>query len=432
MGNGLARSPLRALAHYIVNAESTKRERDYIVNYVLGRRYGVNEAHVDPVQGVLRYLAEAPYVFEGLVHLVDSRRTWASLANEMVDDPSYAFCDLDADLNTAIERVIQALAERERLQIRWPKMAEEYLDTSKVQARLSKIEDDWAEVQQCTDPEKLKHLGSVAWDYLGDLLKHAIRFYSEFFGYGDATDITKAFAHARRQESLNPLLEAIVGIENRLRPKQVKLPDAEAESDTEIRVAEEKASKERDLCMWSFGRNSPFEGLLDADVQIQLADANPEWLLCLQKFHKGLELVEQTASVQTKTLYLYQADVAYYRNFYGHDPEPRIVTAGLARARESFRRAQRIVNRLAELHISPTLIIPIEDGVDGYGRRVVRFVRDQDRKETGMYPRDRIRYMFPREDEVIELHEFYFCVSPANNGLFEPVLYRASKIISGG
>ncbi len=120
MGNSSSRSPLRALAHYIVNAESTKYDRPYIVDLILRRRYGVDEVNldkVDPVEGVLRYLAEEPNLLRALKHLVDSRRTWASLANEIAGDTTYAFCNLDAELSTAMEKVVQALAEKEGLQI---------------------------------------------------------------------------------------------------------------------------------------------------------------------------------------------------------------------------------------------------------------------------------------------------------------------------
>jgi len=407
---------LENLAHYIATAVSTEATRDLLREEILRGQFGVSGEHIDLTVGILRYLSHESNLRRAVRFLVADRRTMAALANELaisrgkVKSSDDVYCNPNASVEIATERVLDAL---DVPRIEWQPEYNEW--GARRDSYLDKIGREFDELQEFNDQEKLMRLGSVAWPYLQKLLQVSINFYAEFFGYGDENPVTQAFKYARCQNTLNRILDAIQGIEKSFAPQGDETQDA---------------YHERELCRWHFDRDSPFQGFLNGKMTITLDEMPSDWIQSAIKFDRKLACLKPGDTTVILRLNKYKADIEYCRNFYSHKTESIVKSVGPSKARYSFQTARDLIKRLdTQLHLCPVLILTIEDGFDAYGRRVIRFVHEDDIKDDGTFQRKQVRYFFARRDEEITMHAFYFCSYPARRGKFEPVVYPVQKLL---
>jgi hypothetical protein len=393
---------LEDLAHEIVRSPHTEGEQSHIEDFLL-RRYGASSPTIDPIDGVLRFFSESTNLLKAVTFLVDSRRTLVVLANALGHDEDSEYCDLDAQHDEAAAKVLEAL---EIGNIEWLPEYEEW--GARRDRRLEERAREFDEHQGRADEQNLMRYASTAWPYLETLLRGSIHFYSELFGYDDESAVTRAFSHARSQHSLNPMFDAIQGIENAFAQDEDK----------------------RKLCTWHFDRPSPFHGFLEGEIEVIPNVWPTAWIGKAARFDPRISEVPLDDPFRMSRLNKYKTEIDYCRNFYAHRGERVVWNAGVEEAKYSFQVAQGLIHRFdTELHLSPVLIVLIQKGFDAYGRRVVRFVRDRDIKDDGVFSRDKVRYLFARKEEEVELHTFYLCAYPAFSGMFEPVMYPVRKVL---
>jgi hypothetical protein len=372
------------------------------------------------VENIRRYLVEAPDLRQAVRFLLYDQRAAIDFAVEQAEKHQHALNARILEYNQALELILELAGLG---CIRWPA---KHRGITRIKRTL---EDTWIDIRSKKSgnirPQDQKHYGKIGWDYLETLLKIAIRYYARLFGSNEADgNVGSAFRHALQRDSLHPLLEAIQEIQKQFNPNNLK-HDARAVQ----------------LSQYLLGRPSPFSDLLDGTFELKREDMTPEWRECVSQYlnsdeKKALENPGfQLVSVDVFAVF--RADVRYYRDFYSHKDQDIVAASGSMRATKSFLAARRIIDRIADSDIQPTLIVPIELGRDGRGRELLRILREDQIGDDGMYDPDAeasLVFVGPSKAAVevskedLRLFEFYACRTPVQDTMYEPPIYSLRDI----
>jgi len=405
------------LATFIVDSQDQPRQKltDEFVSGIL------NLENVGPLEDyVRRYLIEQLDTKEALKRLLYDPKECLALVDKFAQEKNR---NIDiANLNH--EKSIDLLLEMANLrQIKWPSKyrgitnINKVLDQTRSEIRLLRKE---AKVT----PEKILYYGAMGWLYLETLLKISVRYYAKLFGCDDNYgDIGGAFKHAVECKELNPIIEAIISIENKFA----------------------RDSTNQRLSQWLIDRSSPFYGFLNEDVDLEIKQLHQDQIDFLkqklsdaQKQEIECAILAQDKFITVKSEHKFRADIKFYRNFYVHKDLEYARAVGFERAKNSFYAAREIIAKLFDLNILPTLIVPIELGQDGCGRQILRFLREDQINEYGLFDSEiNISLAFfglsngvSKVSTNINLYEFYVCRTLAFDRMFEPPIYPLSEIYS--
>jgi len=137
----------------------------------------------------------------------------------------------------------------------------------------------------------------------------------------------------------------------------------------------------------------------------------------------------------------YRTDVVYYRHFYAHKDELFALANGLGRANRSFSAAKEIIGRILSKNICPTVIVPVEQGIDMYGRQVVRFLKEQQLLtfESQLLSENELEVGFVYLTDLAKIqateidlgrHYLSFPAGCLYNGFYAPKLYLLEDILT--
>lgn len=387
----------------------------------------------DPlVDGVSRYLLERIHsqddITEELEYLLDSWRTIVALANEIVGSKDDSYCPMDIGPHGAKSKLLEACEAR---LIHWPP---KYHGLSKMRSKLRNVAEDIDEADPSSiSEESLKHYATIGWTYLEDVLRYAIQFYYYFLeSEQNDSGLLESFRRVRVADTLSGRLDAIINLQAEFNKKEIV-----RKSPSEVYTDEERTGlnlyeRERQLFQWHFGRCTPFEGFLDDVVEVDLESIPQGLKQSLEEKDPGIHSTKrrsQPGPPKTQRINWYKSAISYYRNYYSHGRS--WVAAGVERAKGSFQQAREIIDRFTspELGIMPVMIVPIEDGYDGFGRRIVRFVHEKDIDDNCSFRREKIRYLYANRNQDIQLHRFHFCLQPANSRMIVPYLIKVESVL---
>jgi len=248
---------------------------------------------------------------------------------------------------------------------------------------------DDLEVLAMEAPEEVSNLRGLAldaWTYVEKAIKWTTAFYARFFSYDRNDEVGGVFARLLSVSTLVALLRAIASVEDVFQAEVREAIEHETERGTPL----------IDKCRAAFGRQSPFEGL------------NP------------LDFVDKVPM----------------RNWYAHELAEDVASAGVEQAIASATAALDLARRLEgssdtprRSRVAPTIVVPIEQGVDVYGRQIIWFVPESG-FQPGGYRRNHVKKMYRKGETDLSLHIPYFCTSPTYNGMFEPVMYPVAEVVA--
>jgi hypothetical protein len=335
-----------------------------------------------------------------LLEVLDSP-TIARLANEIAGDDQ--FCPINASRAKAVNQLLTSLGIPV---VAWNN---NYRGVKHIKERVNREErrlNQRLRSRHPMDGADLSHFGIVVWKEVEALLKVCARFYSRALSHLENTSVSRYLTHLDQPVTMGQILKDIWYIEGRI---------------------DETTQKE---CYALFEKPSPFNDFLDTPHELDLNSETDEW----QEAHdRQVEFLQGNTQDYAGSYWaeVFMADVQVYRNFYAHENEDSVLSAGREKAECSFRAAKRMFDHITSEQVAkgeliPHLVVPVEIGVDRIERQIIRFVAASDLRNDYTYS-DRSLvpvYRLPNWNEELEelrLFDFYLCC-PMYRWALNPVL----------
>ncbi len=423
-GHRAIRPDLESLVARIVERLQEIEEEEVafaVFSEVFGEDYLLASDVVGLETGILHYLARHPDVGTSLEHVLGNRSLVVLLANDLAGKDPYEYCPRDAPFSSALEKLLGTA------QIRTLRPPKGFIGSAREEAFLQKTQQDLADLSE-RDSVEYKELATRGWGELERLLHIVIRFHNALF---EDPEIANAFAHATAARGLNPKLSHMRAIRKLFDEYEKPQEPDDTIGPVDPHIKTYKYLKERMLCRWRFGRFTPFGDFLEGEVEIDLSTVpsrgSVSWQDSLAKFDPNHK--HSSGKVTLDRLKVYQTDVDFYRNFYAHCNQQECERAGGGMVRLSAHAAGKVIQRMLDLHLCPEMVVPVAYGEDSFGRRVAFFVHERHISDDGVYQRSRMRLVYLRGSQKVDLGHFYFCSYPVQTGAFEPFLVPVEEIL---
>jgi len=326
------------------------------ISHTIEEKYGYS---LPLEEGVERFLCDHDLT-EGVELLVDSRRSIVKMAQEFDNS-----CPNNASMATSIRRLLLGLG------LPLPPDLGRPLGAMSVKQQLIAMRQEIDEIAQSghLDHHHLRSFPLDGWSYVEHLLRSTIGFYESLL-IGFDEPVERAFRHAREQNSVRPVLQAMRGIEN------------------QFPSTKDDLSKQ---CLRLIGRPSPFAGFrfddYDNDTVVQVC-----------------------------------------RNFYAHKLREAVENQGVIPVRESLNITIQLVDELASKNIAPGVVFVTARGRDEYERELLWFVTERYCIPHSKRRRAHELRMFKRHAEAFDLLKAYFTTSPIEDGMFDPPMIPLIQI----